>query len=134
MAAPAYFDTNRSAKFALVVMLLLAPAGCGGAAAGRVDENMARAVLTKALNAWVAGASASDLRTQEPAVIIVDHEWTSGVRLVDYELLGMGAFDGNTLRAPVMLTLAQPPRPAKKVSANFIVGLQPVITVVRVME
>ncbi len=117
------------------LLALCACTGCGGSAAGPVDENTARTVLTKALDAWVAGTPAADLRTQDPEMIVIDQQWTSGAKLVDYEIVGLGSFDGNTLRAPVTLALVQPPaRAPQKVAANFTVGLQPVITVVRVME
>jgi hypothetical protein len=119
---------------ALVAALCAVP-GCDGSAAGPVDETTARAVLTQALDAWVAGRAAADLRTQAPEVIVVDQQWTDGARLVDYDFAGKGSFDGKTLRAQVNLTVVEPrARAPKKIGANFTIGLQPVITVVRVME
>lgn len=118
-----------------MLILVGATAGCGGSAAGPVDEATARNVLARTLDAWVGGQPAAELRSQTPEVIVVDQQWTAGAKLVDYEIVGAGEFDGKTLRAPVNLTVIEPPaRAAKKFSANFTVGLQPVATVVRVME
>jgi hypothetical protein len=122
---------------ALVAVLIAASAvvGCGGSAAGPVDEATARTVLRQTLDAWVGGKQAAELRTQTPEIIVVDQQWTDGAKLVDYEIVGTGSFDGTTLRAPANLTVIEPPsRTAKKQPANFTVGLQPVVTVVRVME
>jgi hypothetical protein len=128
----------RRQSHAAVLTALLAVAansGCGGSAAGPVDEATARSVLTQALDAWVGGKQAAELRAQAPEIIVVDHQWTDGAKLVDYEVLGTGSFDGKTLRAPVNLTVVEPPaRSPKKMSAHFTVGLTPVVTVVRVME
>ena len=109
-------------------------AGCGEELAPG-DEAAARKTLAAALDAWVAGVSAAQLRQQSPAIIVVDQDWTEGCRLVDYELTGAGLFDGRNLRASVALTLQRPPTgPAKRIAASYVVGMQPIITVVRVME
>jgi hypothetical protein len=118
-----------------LLLTVIACAGCGGSAAGPVDEATARTVLTQTLDAWVGGKAATELRARSPEIIVVDQQWTDGAKLVDYEVVGMGSFDGKTLRAPVNLTVIEPrARSSKKLPANFIVGLTPVVTVVRVME
>jgi hypothetical protein len=118
-----------------LLLAVIACAGCGGSAAGPVDEATARTVLTQTLDAWVGGKQAAELRAQSPEIIVVDQQWTDGAKLVDYEVVGTGEFDGTTLRAPVNLTVIEPPaRSPKKTPANFTVGLTPVVTVVRVME
>ena len=120
----------------LAVFAAASLAGCGGGGASRVDETDARAVLVKALDAWIAGTPAADLRASSPEVIVVDQQWTAGMKLVDYEIVGLGTFDGKNLRAPVNLVLGGTParRANQKVSAEYVVGLQPVVTVTRVME
>jgi hypothetical protein len=118
-----------------LLLTVIACAGCGDRATGPVDEATARAVLTQTLDAWVGGKAATDLRAMSPEIIVVDQQWTDGAKLVDYEVVGMGSFDGMTLRSPVNLTVIEPrARSPKKMPANFIVGLTPVVTVVRVME
>jgi hypothetical protein len=127
--------SNPSKATALILFMLGVCPGCGGRASGPVDEVAARGVLNQALDAWAAGKRADDMRTQAPEVIVVDQQWTDGARLVNYEILRSGSFDGKTLRAPVNLTVVEPrARTPQKVGAKFTVGLQPVITVVRVME
>jgi phage-related protein len=116
---------------AAVVGLL---SGCGSG--GQVmDDESVRATLTRTLDAWVAGTPARDLEQAEPSVIVVDHQWSEGARLVDYDMVGAGSFDGQTLRAQVELQLLRPrERAAVKTKAEYIVGTHPVITVVRAME
>jgi len=125
---------HRFAAFALGAILLPSCAGCADAT-GPADENAARQALTEALDAWTSGGRPAELRRKSPEFIVVDQDWTDGCRLLDYELVGTGLFDGKNLRAPVTLTLQHRSwRGVKKINANFVVGLQPVITVVRVME
>jgi len=126
--------TSRAAISA-ALLAIAASSGCGGSAAGPVDETTARSMLAQALDAWVGGKQAAELRAQSPEIVVVDQQWTGGAKLVDYEIVGTGSFDGKTLRAPVNLTVIDPrARVPKKLPANFTVGLQPVVTVVRVME
>jgi hypothetical protein len=116
---------------AAVVGLL---SGCGSGSQAMDDESV-RATLTRTLDAWVAGTSPRDLEQGEPRVIVVDHQWSQGTRLVDYDMVGAGSFDGQTLRAQVELQLLRPrERAAVKTKAEYIVGTHPVITVVRAME
>lgn len=121
------------AALLVVALGLGAGAGCGGAAVP-LDENAARQALAQSLDVWAAGGRAADLRSRSPEIVVVDQDWSDGCRLIDYELVGVGLFDGKNLRAPVALTLQRPAGATSKVSASFIVGLDPVITVVRVME
>jgi hypothetical protein len=134
-------NSNLSRKLSAAVALLAMCAGCGGASAGggatANDEPTARATLTKALDAWVAGTTAADLRMQSPEEIIaIDQQWISGAKLADYELVGTGQFDGKNFRFPARLTYKAPPTPGAplKSTAEYVVGLHPVVTVSRVME
>jgi hypothetical protein len=126
---------RKASTFLCALAIVAACTGCSGSAAGPIDEATARSVLTRALDAWAAGTAPATLRTETPELVVVDQQWTDGAKLVDYELVGLGEFDGKTLRAPVNLTVAEPrSRTPKKMTTSFTVGLQPVATVVRVME
>jgi phage-related protein len=116
---------------AVVVGLL---SGCGSGSQAMDDESV-RATLTRTLDAWVAGTPPRDLEQGEPRVIVVDHQWSEGARLVDYDMVGAGSFDGQTLRAQVDLQLLRSRgRAAVKTRAEYVVGIHPFITVVRAME
>jgi hypothetical protein len=73
----------------------------------------------------------SELKQNDPEIVVGDVLWEQGRKLVDYKLDGQGKFDGRNLRVPVTLTVQQPPRAATKLTAIYIVGVRPVITVFR---
>jgi hypothetical protein len=123
------FVTNSLASIAALAMLLQF-VGCGGVGGGVGNEEEARTTLTKALDAWKAGRSAADMRSEEPEVVVGDSDWKQGRKLVAYEI-GSGMFDGKNLRVPVTLTVAQPPRGNRKLVVNYIVGTRPVVTIFR---
>jgi hypothetical protein len=125
------FVTNKSASVLVVAMLLLV-AGCGGAGGGGTEQE-ARTALTNALDAWKAGRTATDMRSENPEVVVGDSDWKQGRKLVAYEI-GSGMFDGKNLRVPVTLTVAQPPRGNRKLVVNYIVGTRPVVTIFRDSE
>ena len=122
------FINNRLAG-ALAAAMLLIVAGCGRAGGGGTEQE-ARTALTKALDAWKAGVSATNMRNENPEVVVGDADWKQGRKLVAYEI-GSGSFDGKNLRVPVTLTVAQPPRGSRKLVINYIVGTRPVITIFR---
>jgi hypothetical protein len=118
----------------VAAVLVGVPLGCGGGQPA-VDDVTVRATLTRTLDAWVAGKPPRDLELGDPSVIVVDHQWSQGTRLVDYDMVGAGTFDGQTLRAQVELQVLRPrDRTAVKTMAEYVVGTHPVITVVRAME
>jgi hypothetical protein len=113
----------------LLAALLLHSVGCSGGGVPTTEE-AARGALTAALDAWKAGRKVEDMRQQTPEVVVGDADWKMGQRLVGYQI-GTGKFDGKSLRVPVTLTIAQPPRGNRQVVVNYIVGTQPVVTLFR---
>lgn len=107
--------------------------GCSRSAPA-VDGDTVRNTLKSALDAWAAGKPLADLQAADPSVVVVDYQWSGGARLVDYDLVGPGSFDGQTLRAQVDLQLVLPNRRPAKARADYVVGMHPKITVVRAME
>jgi hypothetical protein len=114
----------------VAVAMLLHLAGCGATAGGSGTEEEARMALTKALDAWKAGRTATDMRQESPEVVVGDSDWKQGRKLIAYEI-GSGLFDDKNLRVPVTLTVAQPPRGNRKLVVNYIVGTRPVVTIFR---
>jgi hypothetical protein len=125
---------NHGLRFLAAAVVVGLLSGCGGGEQV-VDDATVRATLTRTLDAWVAGTPPRELEHGEPSVIVVDQQWSEGARLVDYDMVGAGSFDGRTLRAEVELQLLRPrDRAAVKTRAEYVVGTHPVITVVRSME
>lgn len=94
-----------------------------------LDENIARSACERALSAWRDGRSPADLK---PEVIVGDYQWTSGRKLVAFELLPDDEFnDGTNLHIPVRLTLQDDKGKESSTSALYVVGTSPVITVIR---
>lgn len=116
----------------IIALTMLPPlVGCGGSGSGSGgNEEEARAALNKALDAWKAGRSAAEMRSEDPEIVVGDSDWKQGKKLVAYEI-SSGMFDGKYLRVPVTLTVAQPPRGNRKLVVNYIVGTRPVITIFR---
>lgn len=115
----------------IIALIMLPPlVGCGGSGIGSGGNEEARAALNKALDAWKAGRSAAEMRSEDPEIVVGDSDWKQGKKLVAYEI-GSGMFDGKNLRVPVTLTVAQPPRGNRKLVVNYIVGTRPVITIFR---
>jgi hypothetical protein len=113
----------------IFIAAILQCTGCSGGDLPATEE-AARAALASALDAWKAGQKAEDMRGQDAEVIVRDTDWKLGRRLAGYEI-GHGEFDGKTLRIPVTLTLALPPRGNRRFVVNYIVGTQPVVTIFR---
>ena len=116
----------------LSAALLLCAAGCGGHA---LDEDLAVASLSKALEAWQSGGNAGDLGQADPQIVVGDAAWKEGQTLIGFEIVGKGTFDGKNLRVPVKLKL-QPLSGKQPVTSEvtYVVGTDPVITVFRVCD
>ncbi len=112
---------------------MVACCGCNDSSAKSLtlDEALAKASLTKTLDAWKAGQKSDVLKTQEPAITTNDWAWDQGYKLKEYRLLGGERSDGANLHCPVELSLVDKQNRAQKQSAMFVVGTSPVITVFR---
>jgi hypothetical protein len=120
--------------FALIVIGTVAPLlGCNdsGAKSLALDEALAKASLTKTLDAWKAGQSSESLKSQDPAINTNDWAWDQGYQLKEYRLLGGDRSDGANLHCPVELSVVDKQKRLQKQAALFVVGTSPVITVFR---
>jgi len=123
-------QTNLRYGLFLVGVLAILP-GCGGTAPpAAADPAQARDALGAALESWKAGEQPESLRQRKPAVVVVDHEWTAGYRLLHYEAGADQALGGN-LRCNVVLVLRNPRGQTVRKKAAYSVGTSPVLTVHR---
>jgi hypothetical protein len=111
----------------LASLAVLVAAGCGG---GRLqapaDPGRAREALCSALDAWQRGDPPGS-----PAARVNDLDWSAGYRLARYQVAGYGDRDGIDLRYRVTLTLKDPKGNTVRKDTAYVVGTNPVPTVVR---
>lgn len=124
---------SRIAVGLLALASISSLAGCSdaGSKALALDESLAKASLTKTLDAWKAGQKSESLKAQDPAITTNDWAWDQGYQLKDYRLLGGDLNDGANLHCRVELSVVDKQKRTQKQTALFVVGTSPVITVFR---
>jgi hypothetical protein len=124
----------------LAVLATLLLPGCTDASrAHAVNEPTARDALKTALDGWKNGKTPASFASDSSPMIVQDLEWSSGAKLLDYQLIDDGkAYDAN-LRIQVKLSLAgadAKAAPATKTTEKtvwYLVGTSPKVTVFRDM-
>lgn len=112
--------------FCLLGMLI---AGCDQSARGLpLDEKGARAACETFLKAWQEGKEPSAMK---PEITGSDYQWSSGHKLVAYEILPDETNDGTNLHLTVRLKLKDAAGKESQADAIYTVGTSPVITVFR---
>lgn len=135
-----FHHTTRNYSRQRLVLLLIAGLcqviliGCGKATPVENGDALAHGVITQCLNAWTDGKKPDELRTMEPAIVVVDEDWKAGRHLIDFEMVGKGLFDGRNLRIPVSLILQDARGRKQTITASYVIGVDPAITVVRQMD
>jgi hypothetical protein len=109
--------------------------GCGSAAyqSAPVDRSKALDTLTRVMESWKEGETVDSLREESPPVVVQDFDWTSGMKLVDYELVGDGKPVDANLIAQVKLTLQDKEGTQREKTVTYVVGTAPALTVFRDM-
>lgn len=117
-----------SLRAMLACALFFVFAGCSQTARDLpLDPQLARDSLNKALKAWVDGKKPADL---QPEIIVGDTSWTSGQKLVSYEIKTEVMNDGTNLYLLVVCQFAKPKsKKTEKSEVTYIVGTSPVITI-----
>jgi hypothetical protein len=112
--------------------LVFAAAGCGGQAGppAPVDPAAARSALRTALDAWRKGETADSLKERLPPIYMIDYEWRSGRRLLNYEVHDDDPF-GGALRCRVTLSLAEEHGRSSSKSVVYAVGGDQALAVTR---
>ncbi len=107
-------------------------AGCDrGARSLHLDKALADASLTTALSGWKQGELPSDLNKKSPRIIMTDVDWSNGMRLVDFELVGDPTDDGTNLHRPVRLSVQDDHGQRMLREVTYIIGTSPSITIFR---
>jgi hypothetical protein len=119
----------------LIALAALPLAGCWGPGQARaVDAPRAREALKIALDHWKNGQDPKSLASSGTPMTAQDYEWTSGAKLLNYEIVDDGKEEDANLRVQVKLTLSQPGKdkgkPVEK-KAWYVVGTSPSTTVFR---
>lgn len=122
-----------AACLALVTAVPLA--GCSGySQASHVDAPRAREALKIALEHWKSGGDASSLQSSSTPMVAQDFDWSSGAKLLDYQIIDDGKEEDANLRVQVKLKLSPPgkekAKPVEK-TASYVVNTSPSVSVYR---
>jgi hypothetical protein len=125
------------------MLAMLSLLGCGSGPPSPADPVAAREALERALAAWKEGKSADSLKSDSPPIVVSDHAWRNGARLVKYEIEPGDRRAGADQCFQVVLWL-QDDKPTAKAKAKgtsqggerrekveYNVGTNPILTVVR---
>jgi hypothetical protein len=116
----------------LLVLAALLLSGCSGYSQTTVNVPLARESLKVALDHWKKGEDPKSLQSSGTPMTAQDFEWTSGSKLVEYQILDEGKEEGTNLRVQVKITLIQPGKiKAVEKKASYVVGTSPSVTVFR---
>jgi hypothetical protein len=132
------FDSRRRDGLALRGWQLFLPtlilaSGCGGnepAVVSHYEPDKARVALVAALDAWKKGEAAK-LARATPPIRFVDDDFTTGMRLSDYELEEPDAPIGLHTNVPVILSLRDKRGRTIRREAHYQVATEPGLAVLR---
>jgi hypothetical protein len=118
-----------------VTIVLLGLSGCGSGPPKPADPAAAREALERALTAWKEGKSSESLQNDNPPIVVSDHAWNGGARLVKYEIKPGDRRAGADQSFQVILWLQDDKVKGKakerQEKAAYNVGTNPILTVVR---
>lgn len=122
---------NTGPLLRLAICIGLSGCGASGYQAPVLDLPKARETLTSVLDGWKEGKTPDSLQKRSPPIIVQDIDWTSGAKLVKYELSGDGTEADGSLLTQVKLTLQSSRGGPKEKTVTYIVGTSPGLTVLR---
>lgn len=114
-----------------LIPLICFLAGCGYQHAENVDPGEAGQALRTALEAWKEGKANAELQGLRPPIIMNESDWTSGHRLLDYQMHDSGAMDGRQVRWTVQIKLRDETGKVKERKATYVIDTIPRIVIVR---
>ena len=105
------------------LLLVIGFTGCAGETPSYpLDQELARASVQKAMQAWVDGKSPQDLK---PEIIVGDSSWEQGEKLISFEIVpGEETSDGSNLHIRVIRKFE-----SSESKVTYITGTSPVITI-----
>lgn len=113
-----------------VVWMVIASVGCGTQNAP-VDAEVGRETLRAALESWKKGEPVHGLQKGASPIYVIDPEWESGAKLLDYELVGTGDAKDAHLFCLVQLKLRLANGKEARREVHFVVSTAPHRTVSR---
>lgn len=118
---------------ALVVLMLVVSAGCGGnrAMPTASSKEVAKQSLEKALAKWAAGQPPESLATENPKIYVNDVDWKDGRKLKQFQLAGPAEEVGLQVRLPVTLDVEDASGQVVKNQVSYSVSTSPVVSIVR---
>ncbi|ODU02639.1 MAG: hypothetical protein ABS79_00080 [Planctomycetes bacterium SCN 63-9] len=122
----------------MAVLATLFLPGCSGSGASLnapVDGSAAREALKTTLESWKRGDAPKSLQSASQPITVQDLDWTAGMTLVDYQIMGDGVASDANLSVPVKLTLSGGPSKKKSHEKKvfYLIGTSPATTVFRDM-
>ena len=115
----------------LLLLAILLGTGCGGnSLPTAADPARARDSLTTVLDAWQGGANSDSLQSRTPAIHVNDPAWSSGKKLVKYEIKSEEAA-GQSWRCEVELTVKNGDGAETKQHALYCIDTDPALVIVR---
>jgi hypothetical protein len=117
----------------VAAIALAAITGCGSGPPAPADPAAARDALDRALGAWKDGKSAESLKETNPPIVVSDHSWTKGSRLVNYQIEPGDRREGadQVFRVVLWLENEKAKGKDKQEKTEYTVGTNPILTVVR---
>ena len=107
----------------LGVLLVFFGAGCSQQTPSYpLDQELARAAVQQAMQAWIAGQSPKNL---QPEIVVGDPAWEQGEKLVAFEIVtNEETSDGSNLHIRVARQFG-----SSESTVTYIVGTTPVVTI-----
>lgn len=97
-------------------------------------KEASQATLRSALEAWRAGQTQQSLIRGSPSIVIQDHDWMNGYKLIEYHILDQFSVEDSDFRFSVELTLMDESGRESSRKIAYIVGSRPNLTVFRAKE
>jgi hypothetical protein len=126
-------------SLSVAAIAVLGSPGCGSGPPKPADPAAARAALERALTAWSEGKSVESLKDDDPPIVVSDHAWLNGARLVKYQIEPGDRRAGADQNFQVVLWLEDDKARAKskgkggerREKTEYNVGTNPILTVIR---
>jgi hypothetical protein len=96
-----------------------------------VDAETARDTLKVALESWKNGDAVDALQKASPPIYVVDAQWQSGAKLVDFKLVNDGECKDANLFCPVQLSVKNAAGKVESRQVTYIIATAPNLAVSR---
>lgn len=99
------------------VMLMSLTGGCGGSSLTKDEIDKARKAVDVFLTSWKQGDTPDKLKGQ--AIIVEDPDWTAGLKLLDFQIIGTEGDNPPNPRFTVKLTLKGEEGPSSEANVVY---------------